>query len=404
MSEPRLTVFLGAGAAIEIGAPTTFQITQEVRNKKQDLLDREVDFINRVAQVLDESFSEPSNFEEIFHTLELINSYRTGWRGAVKEYTPYLASFVQPRLKRFFKDNIALNLAQNDLISTVANMVEAYSAPYAEKAENKWHCSFWNKASQVIKLDIATLNYDTCIEQSIGSIEDGFLPTEHGFERFSPVKLLDAVCSRIFHLHGCITYGFARTRKPNTYALEDDFHDLYKYPSLAEAQKTWTGRSSNFTQSSEEAVIGPLITGLKKTDKVVNFPYSTYFSVLHHSVVRNTSLLIVGYSFGDVHFNRLLDRVAGIHGSKRKIVIITKYSKPYWHRDWSAMGWPEKRDMMIFASRAFQDFYPFDTGSSFGGPPEVLISKDGCARIYLRGFRDAVEDHGDDILSFLSSQ
>ncbi len=397
----RLTVFLGAGAAIEIDGPTTNTITSKVRKKKQRFLNKSTAFIDRVAKVLDKHYDTPCNFEEIYHVLEQINSFRTGWSGASKKYTPYMTAFAKPGLTRFFKDAININSAKNNLIAVVAKLIDEYDSNYKTKSKNTWHTDFWQQADKNFKLNIATLNYDTCIEQSIPNLEDGFEPTEHNFERFNPHKLKKSTRSKIYHLHGCIQYGYGRPKNINQYTLLDDFEDVNKFQSYKDASPTWFGRSTNVDQSSEGATIGPIITGLKKTDKVINFPYSSYYSAIHDAVITNNALLIVGYSFGDLHFNRLLERVVGVHGDKRRIVVITKYTGKVWHRNWSAMDWPEQRDMMVFMSKAFQDYYPFETGTyKFTSP---IVSKDGCARLYLKGFKDAAVKHGDEIMKFLAS-
>ncbi|MFL3663008.1 MAG: SIR2 family protein [Flavobacteriales bacterium] len=370
----RLTAFIGAGAAIEIDGPTTNTITTKVRKKKQKFLHKSTAFIDRVAKVLDKHYDK-----EIYHVLEQINSFRTGWGGASKKFTPYMTAFAKPRLTRFFKDDITINNAKNNLIAVVAELIDEYDSSYKTKTKNTWHTDFWQQANNNFKLDIATLNYDTCIEQSISNLEDGFEPTEHNFERFNPRKLKLSTRSKIYHLHGCIQYGYGRTPNTNEYTLVDDFQDVYKFKTYKDASPTWFGRSTNVSQSSEGATIGPIITGLKKTDKVINFPYSSYYSALHDAIITNNSLLVVGYSFGDLHFNRLLERVVGVHGDKRRIVVITKFTGKAWHRDWTAMNWPEQRDMMVFMSKAFQDYSPFETGTyKFTSP---IISKDGCARL-----------------------
>lgn len=398
----RLTAFIGTGAAIEIDGPTTNVITTEVRKKKQKFLNKSTAFIDRVAKVLDKHYGTPCNFEEIYHVLEQINSFRTGWGGASKRYTPYMTAFSKPGLTRFFKDAITINSAKDDLIAVVAKLIDEYDSNYKTKPKNTWHTDFWQQANKDFKLDIATLNYDTCIEQSIPNLEDGFEATAHNFERFNPRKLKLSTRSKIYHLHGCIQYGYGRTSNTNEYTLVDDFEDVYKFKTYNDASPTWFGRSKNVSQSSEGATIGPIITGLKKTDKVINFPYSSYYSALHDAIITNNSLLVVGYSFGDLHFNRLLERVVGVHGDKRRIVVITKFTGKAWHRDWTAMNWPEQRDMMVFMSKAFQDYYPFDN-TSFSMPDSPIISKDGCAQLYLYGFKEAATNHGEEIMKFLAS-
>jgi len=397
-----LTTFIGAGAAIEMGGPTTETITTEVRKKKQNFIDRKTNYIEQVAKILDKHYNTPCNFEEIYHTLEQIASYKKGWGRAAKQHTPYMTAFTKPKFTKIFKDDLAILTAKRDLITVIAELVEEYNSKYKINPDYTWHTEFWKLLYDSFKLDIATLNYDTCIEQSLPKLEDGFELTEESFERFNPRKLNQSNKSKILHLHGCIHYGYDRSTDSNKYVLEDDFHDLYKFKSYQDASMQWFGRSNNTSQSAEEAIIGPIITGLKKTDKIINYPYSTYHAALQNSIVENNALLIVGYSFGDLHFNRLLERIVRIHGKKRRIVVITKFTGKAWRHNWTAMNWPENRDMMVFMSKAFQDYYPFDNGS-FSIPDSPLISKDGCAKLYLNGFQDAAINHGKKIVEFLSS-
>ena len=99
----RVTTFIGAGAAIEIEDPTTNGITQAVRKQTQTHFNQRTNFIDRIAKTLDTHYLEPSNFKEMFHTLELISSYKTGWKGAVKKYTPYMTAFASPDCLGFLK-------------------------------------------------------------------------------------------------------------------------------------------------------------------------------------------------------------------------------------------------------------------------------------------------------------
>src|SRR5690606_13077073 len=138
------------------------------------------------------------------------------WKGASKRFTPYMSSFVKPRLKRFFRDEIMLLLAKHDLIDTVAEMISTYDSNYDNQNFN-WHKNFWTVAEKYFKLEISTLNYDTCIEQSVLGLEDGFEKTTFNFQRFSPRKLHNSDKSKIFHLHGSILYGYPQTKNPNEY-------------------------------------------------------------------------------------------------------------------------------------------------------------------------------------------
>jgi len=47
---------------------------------------------------------------------------------------------------------------------------------------------------------------------------------------------------------------------------------------------------------------------------------------MHTKVLQNNALLIIGYSFGDLYINQLIQRMYDIHKEKRRIVLIT-----YWN-------------------------------------------------------------------------
>jgi hypothetical protein len=162
---------------------------------------------------------------------------------------------------------------------------------------------------------------------------------------------------------------------------------------------SWGGRSTNTNQAGEKAEIGAIITGLHKTDKIQAMPYSFYNAEFVNSLIRNNALLIIGYSFGDIHFNRLLEKIAKIHGEKRKVVFIDYVDKKKW---W---GNPVDNDlisheMFVNIAMAFQEHDPFRNYTRFKNPIE---SKDGRAKLYLSGFKDTVLNYGDEIIDFLTS-
>lgn len=401
----RVTAFLGAGASLEIGGPLASNLTCTVRNKKQRYYDsqlgrkRKVSLLGQITNKLNEFYSPNTcNFEDIFHVLEMLESYGRGWRDrTASTYKPPIAAFLKPRFTKFF-DSLGLIVAKRDLLEIVAEAINSYDSIFDSNGNHRWFASFWQEAIKKCPWDIATLNYDTCIEKSIGVFEDGFEDTGDGYSRFNPRKLYTTSISRLLHLHGCILYGYPRLSDPNKYIYEDDFEDLYKFDTYDEAKKTWFGRSNNTAQSHEETIIGPIITGLRKTDKLISYPYSEYSTTFSKSIFENERLLIAGYSFGDLHFNKILEKIVRLHGNNRKIVIITWFdNRQPWHPDPGVMDWPGN-EMFRFIAKSFKESNPFKS-FSFNSP---IVSIDGCVQLYLCGFKDAVDNHGRDIIDFLT--
>ena len=71
----RITTFLGAGAVIDIGGPTSWELTKLVKKKKQSYLTSSPPtikyrkFIKEIATELDKhNKGSQTNFEEIFHS------------------------------------------------------------------------------------------------------------------------------------------------------------------------------------------------------------------------------------------------------------------------------------------------------------------------------------------------
>lgn len=401
----RITALLGAGAAVDIGGPLSSDLTKTVRAKTQDLFVPghgmvTTPLLGRIADILDDYFGpQGCHFEDIFYTLESLATYeKANHPGVIKKFKPHLGAFLKQHDASFF-DPIALLKAKQDLLSIVADNIYNYQQQYDADGKDLWFAEFWRKGTSCCPWDIATLNYDHSVEDSIGSYEDGYEDFGMPFKRFNPKKLLQSDNTKVLHLHGSIYYGHERDLG-NRYMFEDSHEDLYLYSSYEEAKQTWFYRSGASAQSHDETHIGPIITGLRKTDKLMPYPYSSYYYQLQESLMSSSKLIIMGYSFGDNHINSLLERIVRLHGDNRRVVVITYFphSEEYWHPDSSVMDWPDN-EMFRFIAKSFKQNNPFDN-SNFNNP---LISTDQRSRVYLRGVREAFSNHGDDILSFLNS-
>lgn len=406
--KPRITCILGAGATIPVGGPTVACLTQDVCQKLQrtrDLISgdwHDVPFLREIGSRLNEFLApSESNFEDILHALETLDSYRSGWQPTTAPiFRPRPAAFLSPRDLRWF-DQFALQSAKEDLVRAVAERVEASVKQFRPDSEHLWFKSFWTKAFECAEWDLATLNYDDLFERMAVDFEDGYdRSAQYTPVPFNPQRIWSASPLRILHLHGSILFGYPKQAQTDLW--EPAFNDLWKFRDPTVARKTWFNRSSNTSQANEEAIIGPIITGLRKPDKLTAQPYDEYQDVLCAAIRQSPRLLVIGYSCGDLYLNSILNRMPTLHKNGRRIVFVTRFGSPeHWHCDPQIVsnGWLNKF-MFEFLAKAMGTLHPLGHSLTY---QEVLVPQDQCCRIYLNGTEPVLRDHGEEILEFLTS-
>jgi hypothetical protein len=403
-----VTAFIGAGAVLNIGGPTTTALTNAIKLRQQwngvPRLNVTVPAIQQIADSLDRYFAPgTANFEDIFHAVESLVSLQIGLTPrTAKEFKPAIGAFVSPNAAANYS-SIILRGALEDIINEVAQRVTSYAADFQPNGSHQWFADFWRSATTRCPWDIGTLNYDDCIEQCLNPAawEDGFTQIEPGIFRFNPARVLNSALTRILHLHGSVFFGYPHPDISNRFPFEDEHEDIYRFETYDQARMMWFGRSTNKSQAGESAIAGPIITGQRKPDKLLGHPYSTYQIVLHDALLRNRGLLIAGYSFGDLHFNRQLSRLTRIHGDNRRVVLIDYVSPDMrgdnWAPEAAIRDWPGV-EMFQAVARLSREDRPL-----IGRYANPWVSRDGRCRVYLEGFQDAVQNHGTDIINFLTT-
>ena len=120
----------------------------------------------------------------------------------------------------------------------------------------------------------------------------------------------------------------------------------------------------------------------------------------------------MGYSFGDLYLNQLLERITLIHGSKTKVVLID-YMPQYIHdyngivRNISSNGhYTEfvsrmiQHNPLVWAKPITGEEEPPMNFESWDRP---IRSKNGALMMFICGFKNAVTMHGKEIMEFLNS-
>lgn len=444
----RITVLLGAGVPLNLISqgdffPSTKNITNEVLNNPYEVYDMNTrntsighlihDIYVRLCEAYHPEAIDPSDpdnaakvhFEILFYILEMFETYeRSCQRTTVPKYVNKIAPFVQ--LDNFNIDPTEFYAASKHLIDTIIRCVRKYDDVFSDLG-NDWYRDFWRKNCK--GWDVFNLNYDTTVEQSISDYEDGYedIADQEGFQRFNIRKLLtnNDGLSTINHMHGCLLYGGDRYRNVNHDVYDYDHQDMYKWPDVDTAYDRWLGSSSSSGTAQNGSVIvqGPIITGLAKTDKVTCLPYDGYRNNFFNCIARNNGLLIAGYSFGDYYINQMFYRLFQLHGESAKVVLIDFWDLAKYYKENEAdEGDPALTDEEL-RPRYFEHFFTLDYGNnetllfvkraahrdydvwehfnqlSLTGP---MISDNGRLMLFIGGFKSAIENHGDEILKFLS--
>jgi hypothetical protein len=404
----RITCVLGAGAMIPVGGPRVDALTKAVCNTRQFAREQlsgrlqEVRFLERIASRLNTFLSpDECNFEDMLHVLETLDSYRTGWHETTTPaFRPRPAAFLSPRDLDWF-DRFALQSGKIDIVRTVAEQVAHSVESFKPETEHKWFQSFWRQAFDVADWDLATLNYDDLFERIALEYEDGYEQSDSkNCVPFEAGRIWSSSRLRILHLHGSILFGYSHPTQTGLWS--PSFHDLWKFRDTKSAQQTWFNRSVNRAQANEDAIIGPIITGLRKPDKLTVEPYREYQEVLSAAMRQSSRLLVIGYSFGDLYLNNILNRLPVLHKEDRRIVFVTFFGDPnLWHPDPRVISnrWINNR-MFEFLAQAMHSERPLGDSLNYNA---VLKSDDGRCRVYLDGTQPALEKHGQEILEFLTN-
>ena len=175
------------------------------------------------------------------------------------------------------------------------------------------------------------------------------------------------------------------------------------------ACKNRIGRQQNPSNQAKEEYEHPdIVSGLRKTEKMIFVPNNVYLSDLTRKVIENNRLMVVGYSFGDLYLNEILGLGMAAHGDDFKVAIIDKFpqyinSYPSLFQHVTHRCNPQE---YTFVSRLAKDRLFIEIGQTefplivgeYGVP---VVSRNGKLMMCISGFKDAVVNHKETIMEFL---
>lgn len=409
MSDNRITVLMGAGATLDIQAPSTKDLTQAVKDlaKSPKVRFERQEIIKHIFSTL-ENFCPRSetNFEDVFHAIEQLISVK-GARNpdVIRGFKPILTAFLEDGDWLKSTEPTHLYSLIHLIRKTIGDHLYKVCNEFGEQPKANWFKDFWLQLGRRFDLDIATLNYDNFFEQIFDNndITDGYSNNTQSPSSFSTFTLGTAKKHKLLHLHGSILFGKLHPRHRNLLQIDNPFHSLLKFDSYEAATEGWeVDAGENYAQSGEQAANGPIITGLRKPDKLLISPYIDYSHQFFDSLSKNKNLLIIGYGFGDFHINALLNRMRAWHGNKRKIVLIDyidSFHRATWspfnrHFDWVPKG------LFPFFNNSIGQSQPFRPHGYLNPAP---LGSDNAGLMFLEGFKEA-STHLNEIVDFFSNE
>ncbi len=252
-SDERITSLLGAGAVLDLRAPTTAELTQIT----QDHLDKKIKELLNTSSILKlltgDVLKPDKTFEDVLAALEIL--YSLGERadaenGDLNSSTDAGCEFYTNPDK--VKDNAIT------IIDAIQKEILRYDKTFISLQDEgkESFVKFWEDLCRNDNVDIVTLNYDTCIEQVLKGkripFADGFTePFEdcldqitmtqyyHDHSMFAQIFHPEYILNQseknlVMHLHGCVYYGYG------SFAEKDKKHEAELNENEYALKSIWT--------------------------------------------------------------------------------------------------------------------------------------------------------------------
>lgn len=327
LAKRSLTVLSGAGASIYAGAPSTAQLTASIAKRR---------IAGEVLRIL-QSADPSRNFEDVLHVLEELELLCDN--SAPPRATATLRPFVQisDLGKSFSSDRLALRRERLAILELIAASLSGIDY------------SNWMPLYRILRpfLDEYNIRYFTLNYDVLTDVVAEILArraAKYWYDGFGarPVAMDGTVLFRadeyanppferpahitVGHLHGSICYSYWSTDKRLAHSNE---FEIASAPSLQRAEENWRIFHALANQGDIElGSVAPIVSGLRKSDKLNLSPYGNYLHAFVESLSNNPALLLIGYGGNDPHVNFWLREFTTIHVRRARVIDITAESDP----------------------------------------------------------------------------
>ncbi|SFE09826.1 SIR2 family protein [Methylobacterium sp. 13MFTsu3.1M2] len=325
----RALVFVGAGASLDYGAPSTWDVSRHVTtsvrsNGAMQMLGSRMAYsiiATRLTRYLGGRGNV--NFEQIFHCAhELMFTYPPT-PGAINAYKPILQPFIQN----------TTNIQKESLHPLVSHIIKAVYDLVSDSCITPRQSviplrSFIQDLRRSYVTRIYTTNYDDFILQACPDLYYGYdcAPSARP-KKFNPsqfVRNSDRDC--LLHLHGSIHMGFSHPTP-----RDSDMGELFWYDDRDEAKRNAVfggGLGSTRRMDGSDYYPTSIVSGLDKTSSIQQSPFLHFYSALGHDASSADVIFVIGSGLGDLHINSWL-REARNSGRRVPIIFVDWWARGY---------------------------------------------------------------------------
>ena len=263
------------------------------------------------------------NFERILHAVEALQAFAAPqtYDEALSAIKPILSAFAEPSRRSLPLFNFQLLRAlREDIITSIALDVATKTN---SSLSNLNLTTIWQAFRRIFLtlrgnyvVNCFTLNYDTSVD-SVAPWHSGYLDSSPGKpSSFSRRRFDQSLRTRnhtLAHLHGCVLFGYKKgTPTLVHFSNVDEAVASYSIANVAKPDVT-----------GELYESGPIISGLRKFDKLISTPYGFYYNAFINALLTCPRLLIIGYGFNDPHINYWLAQHRVVHAEKRRVAVVS---------------------------------------------------------------------------------
>jgi hypothetical protein len=322
-----LNVLLGAGFAEGLDLPGTKEITEHVSRLEGNYVYFESSGLpvklGPVLWKIANSYYDAPNFETLLHLVESMISAkgsRLGFNVADTQKIAFNAFMdTTPRLVPVVEQAQSLADFGAFMMTAIADLLDERIKQ--SKMEKQKRIEAFFQPFSKCDLRISTLNYDDSIERGAGrfaNLWDGFADENPGAIDYAGFQ--QTHYTELLHLHGSIRFAPA-TNAPPTMPPS-----LVRFKSNIEAKehRRVPPGFNALTQAGELIFTGPMLSGLRKTEKLVVEPYGLYHQRFSMGLLESPRFLCVGYGGNDTYVNSAIVRARAVHGDRLRAAYITK--------------------------------------------------------------------------------
>ena len=388
-----VTILLGAGASFPFykNHLSTQYLTQQVKLEdnwrnmlevyRQNNVDGyDVPDIDPVISLLKSSVCSCLNFEQLAEIVDKISSLgydAIPCNNVFNRIAAYLKMYYPHSSQSQYIPFIFREIIANAILHSEENeRVDDYE--YLQKLQQDF---LRNISDNNEKVSVASLNYDDCIPTSIdqlGCFEYCFDYNQGIYKNMLNIKNFFAKTKVVYFPHGHLRFIF--NEKENV-SYEANIH-------RAERQR-WGGIHNHGTLVVTKTPFCYdfntfITTGMTKDNALNNMPYAIYYQRLASDFLSSEFVILVGYSFNDPHFNRLLKSF--LHKNEtNKVLIVTKYSDQITLTD----EYKDENNLIAKISFVFgPEWGIFVTSTG----EKLPVNKDGVKKVNEEGFSEIFQN------------